>query len=96
MSDSESKDAGQLVIPGAKGPALSEEVLSALAEEWINSIQLTPPRASTRAARDLVDDIARRFLRDTQPALDKSPTCAPETGRYRRHSAELMEGAEVK
>lgn len=63
----ESTDVGQLVIPGAKGPALNEEVLSALAAKWINSIQVTPPRASTRSAGDLVDDIARRFLRDMQP-----------------------------
>jgi hypothetical protein len=30
---------------------------------WINSIRVTTPRASTRASDDLVDEIARRFLK---------------------------------
>ena len=57
----------QLVLDGASGAELNEQFLMDSAASWKNSIQVTAPRASTRPAVELVDDVARRFLRASQP-----------------------------
>lgn len=61
-----SADPSQLILPGARAE-LNEELLARAAASWINTIQVTPPRASTRPAKELIEDIARRFLRESQP-----------------------------
>lgn len=41
---------------------LSEELISAMAGSWINTIQFTEPRASLKNVDDLLGDVAERFL----------------------------------
>jgi Protein of unknown function (DUF3037) len=51
------------LLEGQEG--LDQAALEAAAGEWLNSIQVTAPRASTLAPEPLVEDVARRFLRQT-------------------------------
>ena len=47
-----------------EGERLDPEGLRAVAGKWVNSIQITEPRASTLEPDELVDSVARRFLRE--------------------------------
>jgi DUF3037 family protein len=47
-----------------KSGGISKEVLEQAAGKWLNTIQLTPLRASTLDADSLLDEIAQRFLRE--------------------------------
>jgi hypothetical protein len=77
------KDARQLVLEGVESPAITGETVEAASRSWINSIQFSIPRASTRPAEDLVDDIAKRFLREY------APTPRHKRGRDRRAAAAI-------
>ncbi|MFM6151687.1 MAG: hypothetical protein ACKPE3_01615, partial [Sphaerospermopsis kisseleviana] len=39
-----------------------QEIISKIAEEWINSIQITEPRGSLDNVDDLIEDIANKLL----------------------------------
>ncbi len=55
----------QLLLPELRGVyKLDEEALRKFAGKWKNSIQFTSPRASTRDVAVLLQDTARRFLRE--------------------------------
>lgn len=59
----------QLLLPALRGVyKLDEEALRKFAGKWKNSIQFTTPRASTRDVDPLLEEIARRFLREHVPA----------------------------
>jgi Protein of unknown function (DUF3037) len=60
--------------------ALTAEMLEGAPERWANSIQLTPLRASTLPADELLEQTSRRFLRERVPAT---------RGRDRRAAASL-------
>jgi hypothetical protein len=74
-------------------------------QRWINSIQMTAPRASTKSARDLVEDVSRRFLRTQDRrwlaarAEDKVVTALADVGhagyaRYVQRNREIQGGIE--
>lgn len=46
---------------------VSETVLQEMARRWVNSIQLTEPRASTLDSEHLLADVAARFLYEPRP-----------------------------
>jgi len=46
---------------------ITQAVLETAAGEWKNTIQITPPRASTLGREALLDDVSRRFLRERVP-----------------------------
>lgn len=46
--------------------AVTPEVLTAAAASWMNAIQLTTPRFSLLSSRQVVDDLARRVLREPE------------------------------
>ncbi len=43
---------------------LQEEAVRWMADDWINSVQLSRPRASLRGVDDLLEEISRLFLRE--------------------------------
>jgi hypothetical protein len=53
----------QVVLP-VDIALVEPEALEAVAGKWVNSIQITKPRASTLEAGQLVDETAKRFLRE--------------------------------
>lgn len=64
----ENAQSNQLILSSRTGPpALNETVLCRMAENWVNSIQLTPLRGSLDAPDELLDFLAERFLRTPQP-----------------------------
>lgn len=50
----------------AGGVVLTEEALHKMAGSWVNSIQLTEPRASLREPEAVLEDVAQRFLRQQE------------------------------
>lgn len=44
-----------------------QEIISKIAQEWINSIQITEPRGSLDSVDDLIEDIANIYLREITP-----------------------------
>jgi Protein of unknown function (DUF3037) len=46
---------------------ITEDLLATAPGKWKNSIQITHPRASTLCGGDLLDEVARRFLRERVP-----------------------------
>lgn len=51
----------------SSAPRLDVDALTRMANGWINTIQLSEPRASTLEAASLLDDIARDVLREPAP-----------------------------
>lgn len=72
--------AAQEALP-IEGGELDRAALEESAGHWVNSIQLTPLRGSTLEAGDLVNEVARRFLRER--------VGSPRRGRDRRAAAGL-------
>jgi hypothetical protein len=62
---------------------VNEQLLQRMTGRWINSIQVTPPRASLLSPSQLLDEMAARFLRE--------PLRAHRQGRDRRTAIKLAE-----
>lgn len=52
----------QLALPGVGSLTLTPEDIRQMSSRWLNSIQLTEPRASLLSADELLQDVARRYL----------------------------------
>jgi hypothetical protein len=48
-------------------PVDHQELFETAPKRWINTIRVTPPRASTRPAEELAEYVGRRFLRTAVP-----------------------------
>ncbi len=57
----------QLLIHELGRPVIDRAKVEGMSGSWINSIQFTPPRASTRDAGALLHEVAGRFLREQPP-----------------------------
>lgn len=58
---------GQMPIPGLLTDFyINEGTLRELADDWVNSIQFTVPRASTLPADDLFADVVTRYLQEQE------------------------------
>jgi hypothetical protein len=68
-----------LDLPGSE--PIDQKAIERMAEGWINSIQLTKPRASLLSPDALLADVADRFLRE--------PAATPRGFRDRRRAAEI-------
>jgi hypothetical protein len=59
-----------LLLPGLERyPKLTQDRVEAMAGNWINTIQLTEPRASLKSVDELLSDVAARFL--SEPIRNK-------------------------
>lgn len=58
-----------------------QEIISKIAQEWINSIQITEPRVSLDSVDDLIEDIANTYLREITP---KSKPKGSKTSRRKQ------------
>lgn len=70
---------GRLLLADGDPPQLSAEVVEKMVGRWMNAIQFTEPRASTRPANALLQEVATRFLREEKVQRRE--------GRDRRHAA---------
>jgi hypothetical protein len=77
----EEATSAQPALPFDELELLNVEALHDVAGKWVNSIQLTSPRASTLQPSALVDEAAQRFLRER--------IRQPRAGRDRRAAAGL-------
>jgi hypothetical protein len=72
----------ELPLPGlAKGPMIGDEALATLTGSWVNSVQLTPSRASLLDSEALLDEMCRQFL--------KEPVRTPRGARDKRAAAAM-------